>query len=140
MLVDVRRCVSQDVEHGVRAVVGIYMGVLSALIRRQHLHVFVHPVPSVLDPCRPLARIFNRVLRERTLATAQELRSSASSTSGTRPQVTPAASTTSSPSSRPCNATTATATVAASSGALHFLDFFPSLLTPDQGESCWQDV
>ncbi|CAM6126427.1 unnamed protein product [Calypogeia fissa] len=65
ILAAVEKGIYKNVEHGVEAVVNIYLDVLQQLIFSRGFELFVHPVPPVLNETRAIVLIFNRILKGR---------------------------------------------------------------------------
>lgn len=54
-----------DIQEAMGVLADIYMEVLIRTVRERDLHVFVHPVPPVLNETRHIVTPFNDLLRER---------------------------------------------------------------------------
>ena len=75
-----------DLEHGIRVVVDIYIAVLLKLVRRKKLRALVHPVVPVLDVTRHIVAPFNKQLEKRV---REEARSARPLPQGQRPDAQP---------------------------------------------------
>eukprot|EP00899_Mesostigma_viride_P020166 jgi/Mesvir1/28150/Mv04715-RA.1 len=64
LLVAVERCIYETVEEGMRVTIGIYLRVLSRLIRERGFEIWVHPVLPVLKETAHIVAPFNALLRE----------------------------------------------------------------------------
>ncbi len=54
-----------DIQEAMGVLADIYVEVLTRTVRERNLHVFVHPVPPVLNETRHIVTPFNDLLRER---------------------------------------------------------------------------
>lgn len=59
LLKAVEKCDYDSIEEGINAVIAIFIKVLDDLVKIRGFKIFVHPVPPVLDPTRPIVKVFN---------------------------------------------------------------------------------
>jgi hypothetical protein len=57
-------------EDAVEALLDVWVPLLLTLVQERHLELFIHPVPPVLEPTRPIVRAFVAACRRRVQAAA----------------------------------------------------------------------
>eukprot|EP01132_Coremiostelium_polycephalum_P003811 gene3811-4741_t len=68
-VVSVERCRYKDIEEGMEVSIDIYIKALKDLISKYKYKIFIHPVVPVLNETRFLVKIFNRLLKQKIMAT-----------------------------------------------------------------------
>ena len=63
IIVAVERGKYKDVEEGIVHTVGIFMNVIESLIKQKQFKIYIHPIPPVLDPTRPIVVKYNEIYK-----------------------------------------------------------------------------
>jgi hypothetical protein len=61
----------ESLQHAIAATVEVYITLLLQLVQERKLHIYVHPVPPVLDETRDVVKSFNAALQQRITTVLQ---------------------------------------------------------------------
>lgn len=54
----------ESIEEGMQMTINYFTNIISQLCSRNHLRIFIHPVPPVLNETRPIVTAFNRIYKQ----------------------------------------------------------------------------
>jgi lysophospholipase L1-like esterase len=61
----------ESLQHAITATVEVYVALLLQLVQQRKLHIYVHPIPPVLDETRDVVKSFDAALQQRLTAVLQ---------------------------------------------------------------------